>query len=436
MSSIVQRLRTEMLARDTGKDVLLQGADYRTLREYNHLLVLNSVRLQGPAARVALAQQTGLSKTTVSSIIDQLLQDSLVTEGDFIDAPATGGRRPILVHFNEDLGLVLGIEVGYTSLTLITTNLTGQVKSVWNEPFDFTTPPHTCLAMLSAAIRIFMARSELQWDHILGIGVGISAPIDSRTRSILFPLGEHSWEGIDIAATLSQQFEVPVYVDNNANLAAVSEGRYGVGVPFSDFVYITINQGIGCGLIRNQQIYRGAMGAAGEIGHLQLLDDGPLCICGKRGCLETLANNSAIIADASLGKSLARVAPKARVSPQLADTEDLDINDVIHAAEAGDMSARLALQQAGRYIGAAVAMMINILNPEVVILEGATVRTGRYLLEAVQEESARHTLPVIWPATKMITGQLGDLAVALGAATVVIDAAFALTPSAPLADYP
>ncbi len=427
-----------MIARDTGKDALQQGADYRTLREYNHLLVLNSVRLQGPAARVALAQLTGLSKTTVSSIIDQLLQDNLVTEGDFIDAPASGGRRPILVQFNEDIGLVLGIEIRYSTLTLITTNLAGQVKSVWNEPFDFTTPPQTCLAMLAAAIRIFMARADLQWDHILGIGVGLTVPIDTRTRTLLFPPGAYSWDGIDIAAFLSQQFQVPVYVDNNANMAALSEGRYGTGKPFSDFVYITIGKGIGGGLIRNHQIYHGAMGTAGEIGHLQLVGDGPLCICGKHGCLETLADNGAIIDDACAGRSLARVAPRAGVSSRLAnaDIEDLDINDIIHAAESGEMSARLALQQAGRYIGAAVAIMINLLNPEVVILEGATVRTGRYLLEAVQEESARHTLPAIWPATKIIAGQLGDLAVALGAATVVIDAAFAITPATALAEYP
>jgi glucokinase-like ROK family protein len=425
-----------MLARDTGKDALLQGADYRTLRGYNHLLVLNSVRLQGPAARVTLAQLTGLSKTTVSSIIDQLLQDNLVTEGDFIDAPATGGRRPILVQFNEDIGLVLGIEVRYSTLTLVTTNLAGQVKSVWNEPFDFTTPPQTCLAMLSAAIRIFMARADLQWDQILGIGIGMARPIDTRTRTMLYPPGAHAWDGIDIVAFFEQQFQVPVYVDNNANLAAFAEGRYGAGKSFNDFVYIIIGQGIGCGVIRNQQIYHGAMGAAGEIGHLHLADDGPVCICGKRGCLETLADNGAIIDDASQGRSLARVAPRARVSPQLANADDLDINDILHAAESGEMSARLALQQAGRYIGAAVAIVINLLNPEVIILEGATVRTGRYLLEAVQEESARHSLPAVWPATAIIPGQLGDISVALGAATVVIDAAFALSPATTLAEYP
>lgn len=428
------------MARDAEKDALSLGADYRTLREYNHLLVLNSVRLQGPTARMALAQQTGLSKTTVSSIIDQLLQDGLVSEGDFMDAASTGGRRPILVNFNKDNGLVIGIEIGYSALTLITTNLAGEVKSVLHEPFDFTNPPLTCLALLCATIRVFMARYELQWEQVLGIGIGIPVPFESRTHRLIYPPGKHSWDGIDIATYISHEFQVPVYVDNSANLAALSEGRYGAGKTFSDFVYIVIGYGIGCGLIRNQQIYHGAMGAAGEIGHLQLVDDGPLCICGKRGCLQTLADNNAIIHDASWGTSLARIAPRAQVSPQLVDINDLDINDIIHAAEAGDMSARLALQQAGRYIGRAVAMIMNLLNPEVVILEGATVRASRYLLDAIQEESARHTLPAIWPATKIIIGQLRDLAVALGAATIVIDAAFApssaITSSSTLAEYP
>ncbi len=434
VTTVVERLRAELMARETGKDAASQGVDSRNLREYNHLLVLYSVRLQGPLARVSIAQQTGLSKTTVSTIIEQLLQNGLVSEGDFIDAAATGGRRPILVHFNNDTALIMGIEITYSTLTLITTNLGGEVRSVYTEPFDLTSTPANSLAMLGAAVRIFMAKSNLTWEHILGIGVGIAAPLDSRTHTLMYPPGTYSWDGIDIVASLVKQFQVPVYVDNNANLAALSEARYGVAKDYHDFAYISIGQGIGCGLIHEQAIYHGMMGGAGEIGHFAIVDAGPQCICGKRGCLETLANNEAIVADVSQGISLARVAPRARVAPQLADRDDLDINDVLHAAEAGDLGARLALQSAGRAIGMAVGAIITLLNPEVVILDGATVRMGRYLLDAVQETAARQAMPANWAATHIITGQLGDLAVPLGAATLVIDAAFAL--ASVISDYP
>jgi predicted NBD/HSP70 family sugar kinase len=427
VTTVVERLRAELMAREPGKDAAFQGVDSRNLREYNHLLVLNSVRLQGPLARVAIAQQTGLSKTTVSTIIDQLLQDGLVSEGDFIDAAATGGRRPILVHFNNDTALIMGIEITYSALTLVTTNLGGEVRSVYTEPFDLTSSPANSLAMLGAAVRIFMAKSNLTWEQILGIGLGIAAPLDSRTHMLMYPPGDYSWEGIDLVASLTNLFGVPVYVDNNANLAALSEGRYGVAKDYRDFAYIYIGQGIGCGLIHDQQIYHGMMGGAGELGHLHIADSGPQCICGKVGCLETLADNDAIVDDASLGRSLARIAPRARVNPQLADRDDIDINDVLHAADAGDLGARLALQTAGRAIGTAVGTLITMLNPEVVILDGPTVRMGRYLLDAVQEEAARQAMPANWAATRIITGQLGDLAVPLGAATLVINAAFALS---------
>ncbi len=434
MSTTVQRLRAEMLARDEGKDTLSPGADYRTLREYNHLLVLNCVRLQGPIARVAIAQQTGLSKTTVSNIIDQLLQDDLVIEGDFVDAAPTGGRRPILVHFNAEIGLILGVEVGYTVLTLITTSLSGEVKSVYTEPFDITIPPVNCLTRVATAIRIFMARYALPWDLIIGIGLGIAAPVNVQSRTLVYPPGEHSWQGIDIAANLSQEFGVPVYVDNNANLAALSEGHYGVGMPYNDYVYVVIGQGIGSGLVRNRQVYRGALGAAGEIGHLAIVPDGPACMCGKHGCLETVADNDAIIDDAIQGRTLFQRGKHGSITPRLANQEEVDINDVLHAASQGDPASQQALAQAGRYVGTAVATMISLLNPQAIILDGVAVRNSPIFYEALRTAAEQLTIPTIWAQTVLTIGQLGDLAVALGAASMVIAAAF--TPMSSMSEIP
>jgi predicted NBD/HSP70 family sugar kinase len=432
--TVIHRLRAELLARDDGNIGTNQGADYRTLREYNHLLVLNSVRLQGPIARVAIAQQTGLSKTTVSSIIDQLLQDGLVAEGDFVDAAATGGRRPILVQFAAQLGYILGAEVSYTSVTIVATNLAGEVKGVHTEPFDLTASPANCVARLAAAIRIFMAKDAMEWEDVLGIGVGIAAPLDLKTHALLYPPGEHSWEGVDVTAVLTQEFGVPAFVDNNANLAALSEARYGVAQTLADFVYIFVGQGIGSGLMLNRQVYRGAQGAAGEIGHLHLADDGPLCVCGKRGCLETVADNDAIIDDATQGLTLQQMNKRARPG-LLANQDDVDINDVLHAAEAGDIAAILALQRAGRYLGMAVATLVTVLNPSAVIIDGNVVRSGRYVIDALREETVRRVLPTVWPATQIMVGQLGDLAVALGAASMVIDAAFAPTTQIAVTEY-
>lgn len=424
MDMTIHRLREDMLSRDLARDTPSQGADYRTMRGYNHLLVLNCIRLQGPVARVAIAQQTGLSKTTVSSIIDQLLQDELVIEGDFLDSSSTGGRRAILVHFHSDLALILGIDVGYSHLTLVATNLNGEVKTVHIEAFDLTKPYAACMSLLFSSIRVFLAKSDIELDHVVGIGIGMPGSIDVRTRTFIRPPKAQGWENVDIPALFMEEFHIPTYIDTNANLGALSEGRYGVGKGISEFAYVSIGSEIGCGQVRNWQIFHGSNGAAGEMGHIHVEDGGPVCVCGRQGCLETFANSQAIIDDACQGHSLARLSVRQRTTPMLAQYDEVDMNDVIHAASAGDMAARTALAAAGHRIGTAIATLILLVNPQAIILDGYVIRLGHFLLSALKETAEKKTIPAIWAKTDILIGQMGDLAVALGAATLVIDAAF------------
>lgn len=435
LSQIAQRLRAEMLSRENGKDASTPGADGRTIREYNHLLVLNSVRLQGPIARVAISQQTGLSKTTVSSIIDELLADTLVTEGDYVESAPTGGRRAILVNFNADAGIVLGVDVGRTSITLVATNLAGEIKTFHTETFDITADPAACIPIIVASIRIFLAKAALSWDQIVGIGVGMPGTIDFSTHTFMRPPTLEGWDGVDLPSILVNEFRVPSFIDNDANLGALGEGRYGIGKGNGDFVYVRIGTGIGCGLIRNQQVYRGASGLAGELGHIQIEDGGTLCACGNQGCLERYVDDDAIIGDAIHGHSLRKspLAPRVIPPSPLARFDEVDLNDVIHAASAGDLASRAALQAAGRRMGVALSTLINLLNPEAVVLEGEAVHSSPLFLEALTESALRGTLPMLWPRTPLHVGRLGDLAIALGAATLVIDAAFLpLTTESPM----
>ncbi len=425
MNQTVLRLKEELLSRDNGKDAPAQGADHHTLREHNHLLVLNCVRRQGPIARVAIAQLTGLSKTTVSSIIDDLLQAGLVTEGDLLDASPIGGRRAILVNFNADVGIILGVEVSRSRIVLAATNLNGEIKRIQTVLSEITNNPAVSISILATSIRVFVAKSGLSWEQVIGIGIGMPTTIDSQSQMVIRTPAMPGWEGVDLPSMLVNEFQVPVFIDNNANLGALSEGRYGVGKGIGDFIYVHVGTGIGSGIISNYQILRGALGTAGEIGHTRIVENGILCECGNDGCLETVADERAIIKDASLGISLrAQPGINRHVTSALAKYDEVDINDVIHAADAGDLASRLALQEAGKYLGRAVATLINLLNPAAIILDGQVVRSSQILFDALLASAARSTLHAVWPKTQITIGQLGDLAIALGAATLVIDAAF------------
>ena len=426
MNQTILRIKEELLSRDNGKDVLTQGADHHTLREHNHLLVLNCVRHQGPIARVAIAQLTGLSKTTVSSIIDDLLLAGLVSEGDLLDASPIGGRRAILVNFNADVGIILGVEVSRTRITLAATNLNGELKRIQTVLSEITNTPAVSISILVTSIRVFLAQSGLAWEQVIGIGIGMPTTIDAQKQTVIRTPAMPGWEDVDLPNILFNEFQVPVFLDNNANLGALSEGRYGVGKHISDFIYVNVGRGIGSGIMSNHQILRGALGAAGEIGHIRVKDEGLRCECGNDGCLETVADERAIIADASQGVSLNSLARATRqISSVLARYDEVDINDVIHAADAGDLASRLALQTAGNHLGRAIAILINVLNPAAIILDGTVVRSSQIVFGALQAAAARSTQKAIWSQTHILLGQLGDLTVALGAATLVIDAAFA-----------
>lgn len=287
---------------------------------------LNYVRVYGPVSRVMLAQRLGLSRTTVSSIIDTLLQEGFVREGHFLDAAPRGGRRAILVHFNADVGRILGVDVGRTHLTVLLTNLTPAIVAQRSVPFDTNCGPDVCLPILISEIRTFVEASTTSWESIAGIGLGIPDPLSGDLHRLSSPPHMPGWDDVDIWAQLYAAFRKPLYIDNDANMGTLGESRCGTG--------------IGGGLILNGRIYRGHQGSAGELGHLMIDENGPRCVCGGRGCLETLAGARAIMADAEQGLSLARKqalgADSEHPAGEGVKRVFTTIIDVIAAAEKGD----------------------------------------------------------------------------------------------------
>ena len=419
MTESTQQLLRSMQERGPATQVVMHGSskgtDLQMMRESNRLLILNYVREHGPVARAVIARATGLSATTVSTIIDALLQEGLVNEGVTQKAVASSGRRVVPVHFNAVVGSILGIALGRNYLTMLLCDLSANVVSRRVLPFDTAQGAAICLPLLAEALRVFVLEQGLAWQQIVGAGLGMPGPIDPYLQGPITPPRMPGWHHVNVRDILSETLDIPVYLDNNANLGALGESRYGAGQGANNLIYLQLGAGIGGGLIMDSKLYRGTTGGAGEIGHMTVEPHGPLCSCGKPGCLEALAGAVAIV-------ERARAARQA--SAQMPTDEITTIAQVVQLAQEGDSGCTEALEYAGMSIGIALANLMNVLNPSLILLDGSSMRAGEQLLEPIRRSIAAYSLPEFQANTRVLPGALGGDATALGGVAVVLDAIF------------
>jgi predicted NBD/HSP70 family sugar kinase len=313
------------------------------------------------------------------------------------------------------------VDLGRSHLTLLLTNLAGQIIARRSGPFDASLGPEICLQQVIADLMDFTAEHRIGWHQIIGVGLGIPGPMDAASRMLVRPPRMPGWDQFDIRAVMERACKVPIYLDNDANMGARGESQYGAARNVEFMAYVKVATGIGCGLIMNGDIYRGAGGTAGELGHVTIDDNGPLCDCGNRGCLEVVAGAAAVTMAAARD-----VYPDSSGAGEGNDRHDgpLDVADVVQAALAGDKVAQEAIERAGYHIGIALAGLVNIFNPSLILLDGSMARAGEFLLEPIRQGIARRSLAASSAATRIEMARLGDNAIALGAVAKVIEAAF------------
>ncbi|MGO8947770.1 MAG: ROK family protein [Ktedonobacterales bacterium] len=406
-----------------------RATDLHGLREANRLRVLNHIRSTGPLARVTIAERTGLSRTTVGGIVDALLKEGFVREGSTQSAAPSGGRRAVLVHFNESAGHILGADLGRSHLTLLATDLAANVLARASGPFDCGLGAEVCLPVLVEKIRSFVATCSIPWDSVVGLGLAIPGPMDARQRMLVSPPRMPGWHGVDIHRYVQRELKLPTFIGNDANMGALGESRFGAGRGITDFAYVKLATGIGCGLVIGGNVYHGSHGAAGELGHVTIDEDGPLCDCGNRGCLEAMAGAPLIVEDALHATSLRRnqgdaAADRHNVSPLLSGSGHIDVADVVMAALDGDAASRAAIERAGELIGIGLATLVNLFNPTVILLDGSVTRAEQLALNPIQKALGSRSLRAASKQLQIAPGELGDNAIALGAVASVIDAAF------------
>lgn len=375
--------------------------------------VLHLIWEQRRISRAEIARRLDLSRSTVSEVVTMLLATRLVAEAGV--GASRGGRRPIVLEFQDDACPILGVDIGASHVSVVLTDLRGQVLHWEHRDHPVRTDPDGTLALVSEFCRACLASWKGRRRQLVGIGVAVPSPVDIRYPDRLSAVALPAWQGRSWQKELVAEFGVPVLVDNDANLGALAEHWWGAGRGLDDFAYIKMATGIGSGHFVGGRIYRGASGVAGEIGHLTIDPRGDQCNCGNRGCLTTFVGTQALV---TLATKLLPDFPKS-----VLHGADLTITAIEQAALADDPLALQVAHTAAEHLGTAVAGLLNLMNPSAVILGGGFTRLGERLIGPLRETVYRRTFVGSLAASGIRTSQLGPQDIAIGAATMVLDAA-------------
>lgn len=373
------------------------------LKETNRSTILNVIKTWGPIARTDIAKQTGLSPAAVTGITGKLIEEGLVVEKQ--EGDSRGGRRPILLTLNAQGAYVVGIKLAEGHATFALTDLNASV--IKRHAFALETHhPEQAAIQLADIVGELVGSMRIDKQRLLGMGIGLPGIIDTA-NGICRVSPFEGWHDVPFAEMLESRLDFPVYLDNDVNTLTVYEQLYGLGQQFEDFLVVTLGRGVGLGIVTDGQIYRGAGGGAGEYGHTKVEEDGALCDCGSRGCLETRVGDPWLLRHAALN-GLRVDTPEALVA----------------AAEDGNAIARDVLARAGHFFGRSLANLINLFNPALIVISGEGVRAGDYLFTSMRhaiQDSVFHPLD---GDVEIRIEALTDDSWARGAASLVLGGVF------------
>ncbi|WP_171629914.1 ROK family transcriptional regulator [Paenibacillus plantarum] len=382
-----------------------QTGDLNLVKKINKTIVLHHIRTDSPISRARIAEITGLTKATVSSLVNELIESSLVEE---IGAgESSGGRKPMMLLFNGMAGYAIGVDLGVHDMLAVLTDLTGKVIRE-NRIQHHNESVEQVTQLLKTTIREFIETAPESVYGVIGIGLGVPGIVDEEGNLLFAPnLG---WENVPLQSQLEAEFGLPVVIDNEANAGAVGEKQFGAGKDTANLIYVSIGMGIGAGIIIKNELYRGATGFSGEIGHISIQHDGPKCRCGSLGCWELYASEHALLEQA--GKELGR---------------EVDLETLLTKAESGDAGVIKLFERLGYYLGVGVVNIINGYNPEFIILGGRLAGGEKWLMKPLLDLLEKRSLPHPRKQLKVEFSELRDRSTVLGAASFAVTKFFAST---------
>lgn len=380
--------------------------DSSGMRAQNSSLLVQMIWTERQISRVEIARRSGLSPSTVSLIVGALTDAGLVKEVG--TQTSARGRRPTLLTFADDVYNIVGVELGIRHISVALTDLRGKVRTFRSERHELRDGPGPTLEKLRELIAECMKEGKVAKKKILGVGIGVPSPINQRQPGLLSERLYPNWAGHDVKKGLEKSLRLPVFVDNDANLGALAEQWWGAGVGKDDLVYVKIGAGIGSGHVMHGELYRGAAGTAGEIGHISVDPKGPVCSCGARGCLAKLIGSDVLALRAQ----------------QLFRDKHANVADIVKRAETGDAKAVNLLEEVAEHLGVViVGSLINLLGPAVIVLGGEICAAGRLLLDPLRAYVADRLLTDAFDPKNLLLSSMGPQSVAIGAATLYLNEA-------------
>ncbi|HYJ77267.1 MAG TPA: ROK family transcriptional regulator [Actinomycetes bacterium] len=376
--------------------------------------LLRLLRDNGPVSRAELGEAVQLSRSKLAVELDRLTEIGLVEEAGL--AASRGGRRSAIVRLAASLRF-LGIDIGATSVDVAVTNGELEVLGQVSEAVDVRQGPDVVLAVVLDLVG--KLRSEGGTLEFHGAGVGVPGPVSFRDGVPVAPPIMPGWDQFPVRAVLSQYLGCPVLLDNDVNIMALGEMHSGLARTVDDLLFVKVGTGVGCGIIVDGAVYRGASGSAGDIGHIRVDDDGPVCTCGNVGCLEAYFSGAALARDATEAARAGRSEP---LAARLAEAGALAGADVATAAAAGDPVAVALVRDGGRRLGLSLAGLVSFFNPGMVVLGGeVSMGLGHPLLAEIRSVVYRRSLPLATGNLPIVLSELGSQAGVVGAVRMISD---------------
>jgi glucokinase-like ROK family protein len=393
--------------------------------------LIDLLRRYGELTKGELVSYTDHSRTKVTSSTDSLLKKKYILENPATEY--TGGRRSRTFSLNGGLGYVAGVEIGATSIHIAVADFARKIIAQHHEPAMVREGPIKILGRVCQLLEGLMQDYELNANHLRGIGIGIPGPVDFSNGTVVSPPIMPGWDRYPIIETVQQWFpSANVVVDNDVNVMAIGEANQGAGKEVGNLIFVKIGTGIGAGIVCNGAIYRGSSGCAGDIGHISVDKNGPLCHCGNKGCLEAMAGGAAIAERATTaaleGKSPVLLGYYERNGGALT-AEDLG-----NAAREGDVPSIEMIRESGQMVGDVLASLVNFYNPDMIVIGGGVSKLGNLLLSSIRQAVLSRSLPLATRDLHIVFSQIGNDAGILGAVNLAMDYMFTVEAGAGVSD--
>ena len=390
-----------------------QIIDHETMKLSNVLLILRTIHAAGPISRVNLQKKTELSWGTITSSTKELLHKKIVRE---IGSVNTGvGRRPVELDMNTERNQIVGLRLGSTNIRAVLLDVKGSIVRKSKEFVDAEATKDIILGQLFAAVEKLLQSEGLNYEDIAGIGIAAPGALDAHSGVCLYAPHHPNWKNVSLKRMFEEKFNTPCFVDHVSNCSALGEMWFGEGQGIKNYLCVLLGTGISTGIIINGEVYRGVNCASGEFGHTCIVPQGPECACGRRGCLETYASGPAL---AKMAIEIAQTSDNFIIN-SLVDgkLEKITAETVFQAADRGDADALKIFEKMGYYLGIGISNLINLFNPERIILSGQVARAGKFFLPSFQNTIEEHAWHISQKNIEVSNLENGAV---LGAAGVVL----------------